>query len=83
VALGADDPVAAIHLAVDNQWSAKELKAWIDAQNGREPRTSIKLNGLMTWTGGDMIITPHEYMSMEMGEGLEAVEVRAVVTTLE
>ena len=83
VALGADDPIEAINLAADNQWSAKELKAWIDAQQGKEPRTSIRLNGTMTWAGGDMVITPHEYVSMEMGEGLEAVAVRAVVTTLE
>ena len=80
VALGAPDPVAAILLAADNGWSAKDLKAWIDEQAGKQPRTSIKLSGSMTWTGGDVVITPDEYDEMVLGEGLEAVPVRAVIT---
>lgn len=81
VALGAPDPVQAVLLAVDEQWSAKDLRCWIDAQVGKEPRTSIRIAGSMTWNGGDVVITPEEYDSLVLGEGLEDVPVRAVITT--
>ena len=83
-ALGADDPVEALLLAADNQWSAKELLAWIDQGKGKDRgSTAIHVTGHMTWTGGDMVITPDTYDHMELGEGLEAVAVKAVITTKE
>lgn len=81
VALAAPDPVQAVLMAVDNQWSAKDLRSWIDTQTGKQQRTSIKLSGSMTWAGGDVVITPDEYDDLVLGEGLADVPVRAVITT--
>lgn len=82
-ALSANDPVTALLLAADEQWSAKDLLTWIDQDRGKDRGTSIHVTGHMTWTGGDMVITPDTYDAMVLGEGLEQVAVKAVITTRE
>lgn len=81
-ALRADDPLSAIIMAADELMSAKEMRAWID---GGRPvtRTAISLEGMMTWTGHDMVIVPEVLSGLTLGEGLKDVPVKATIRTQE
>lgn len=80
MALESLNPLETITLAHDNQWSARQIRAHVDAERDRPgPRTSITVEGVLNWEGKDLTITPERYGDMRMADGTNGVKVTAQI----
>lgn len=80
--LGTDDPIGTLEMAIEQDWSTKDLRAYLDSISGKPEKTRIVLRGEMDWPShkGNITIRPEDITKMTLPDGLDAVKIKATIS---